>query len=45
MFRVSPEPPAWIMEELVAGRSTTSSRFERVKHWSKVALDRMLTII
>jgi quinolinate synthase len=46
MFRVSPNHLLWIMEELVAGRVHNVVEVpERVKHWSKVALDRMLTII
>jgi quinolinate synthase len=46
MFRVSPNHLLWIMEELVAGRvHNVVTVPERVKHWSKVALDRMLTII
>ena len=44
MFRVSPNHLLWIMED-ARGASTTWSRFlTRVKHWSKVALDRMLSI-
>ena len=46
MFRVSPNHLLWIMEELIAGRVHNVVKVpERVKHWSKVALDRMLTII
>ena len=46
MFRVSPNHLLWIMEELVAGRVHNVVKVpERVKHWSKVALDRMLTIM
>jgi quinolinate synthase len=46
MFRVSPNHLLWIMEELVAGRVHNVIEVpERIKHWSKVALDRMLTII
>ena len=46
MFRVSPNHLLWIMEELVAGRVHNVVKVpERIKHWSKVALDRMLTIM
>jgi quinolinate synthase len=46
MFRVSPNHLLWIMEELVAGRVHNVVKVpDRVKHWSKVALDRMLTIM
>jgi len=45
MFRVSPNHLLWIMEELVAGRVHNVVKVpERIKHWSKVALDRMLSI-
>jgi quinolinate synthase len=45
MFRVSPNHLLWILEELVAGR--VHNRIvvpEEQKHWTKVALDRMLSI-
>src|SRR5436190_7573918 len=45
MFRVSPNHLLWIVEELVEGcvhnRITVS---DEQKHWTKVALDRMLSI-
>ncbi len=45
MFRVSPNHLLWILEELVAGR--VHNRIvvpDAQKHWTKVALDRMLSI-
>ena len=45
MFRVSPNHLLWILEELVEGR--VQNRIvvpEEQKHWTKVALDRMLSI-
>ena len=45
MFRVSPNHLLWILEELVAGR--VHNRIvvpDEEKHWTKVALDRMLSI-
>ena len=45
MFRVSPNHLLWILEELVEGR--VHNRIvvpERQKHWTRVALDRMLSI-
>jgi len=45
MFRVSPNHLLWILEELVAGR--VHNRIvvpEAQKHWTRVALDRMLSI-
>ena len=45
MFRVSPNHLLWILEELVAGR--VHNRIvvpEEQKHWTRVALDRMLSI-
>jgi quinolinate synthase len=45
MFRVSPNHLLWILEELVEGR--VQNRIvvpEGQKHWTKVALDRMLSI-
>ena len=45
MFRVSPNHLLWAVEGLLNGvvhnRVTVA---ERQKHWTKVALDRMLTI-
>jgi quinolinate synthase len=45
MFRVSPNHLLWILEELVDGR--VHNRIvvpDEEKHWTKVALDRMLSI-
>jgi len=45
MFRVSPNHLLWILEELVEGRvhnRITVSHDQ--KYWTKVALDRMLSI-
>ncbi len=45
MFRVSPNHLLWILEELVEGR--VQNRIvvpDAQKHWTKVALDRMLSI-
>jgi quinolinate synthase len=45
MFRVSPNHLLWILEELVQGR--VHNRIEvpaEQKHWTRVALDRMLSI-
>ena len=45
MFRVSPNHLLWILEELVAGH--VHNRIvvpDAQKHWTKVALDRMLSI-
>ena len=45
MFRVSPNHLLWILEELVAGN--VHNRIvvpDDQKHWTKVALDRMLSI-
>jgi len=45
MFRVSPNHLLWILEELVEGR--VNNRIvvpDEQKHWTKVALDRMLSI-
>jgi quinolinate synthase len=45
MFRVSPNHLLWILEELVEGR--VHNRIvvpDNQKHWTKVALDRMLSI-
>jgi len=45
MFRVSPNHLLWILEELIEGR--VHNRIvvpDEQKHWTKVALDRMLSI-
>jgi quinolinate synthase len=45
MFRVSPNHLLWILEELVEGRVHNRIRVpDDQKHWTKVALDRMLSI-
>ena len=45
MFRVSPNHLLWILEELVAGRVPNRIVVpEEQKHWTRVALDRMLSI-
>jgi len=45
MFRVSPNHLLWILEELVAGRVHNQIVVpEEQKHWTRVALDRMLSI-
>jgi quinolinate synthase len=45
MFRVSPNHLLWILEELVAGRvHNRITVSEEQKHWTRVALDRMLSI-
>jgi len=46
MFRVSPNHLLWILEELIEGR--VHNRIvvpDEQKHWTKVALDRMLSIV
>ena len=45
MFRVSPNHLLWILEELVEGRvHNRIAVSEGEKHWTRVALDRMLSI-
>ena len=45
MFRVSPNHLLWILEELVEGRvHNRITVSDNQKHWTKVALDRMLSI-
>jgi quinolinate synthase len=45
MFRVSPNHLLWILEELVAGRVHNQIVVsDDQKHWTRVALDRMLSI-
>ncbi len=45
MFRISPNHLAWALENLVEGRVVNRIRVaEDVKHWARVALDRMLEI-
>jgi quinolinate synthase len=45
MYRISPQHLAWALENLVAGRVVNRIQVcANVKHWAKVALDRMLEI-
>jgi quinolinate synthase len=45
MFRVSPNHLLWILEELVEGRAHNRITVpDDQKHWTRVALDRMLSI-
>jgi len=45
MYRISPQHLAWTLENLVAGRVVNRIQVdEHVKHWARVALDRMLEI-
>jgi quinolinate synthase len=45
MYRISPQHLAWTLENLIEGRVVNRIRVdERVKHWARVALDRMLEI-
>ena len=45
MYRISPQHVAWALENLVAGRVVNRIQVRpSVKHWAKVALDRMLEI-
>ena len=45
MFRISPQHLAWALENLVEGTVVNRIRVdEDVKHWARVALDRMLEI-
>ncbi len=45
MFRISPQHLAWALENLVAGRVVNHIRVhDDIKHWARVALDRMLEI-
>jgi quinolinate synthase len=45
MYRISPQHLAWTLENLVEGRVMNRIQVAAdVKHWSKVALDRMLEI-
>ncbi len=43
MYRISPQHLAWALENLVEGRVVNRIQVRpSVKHWAKVALDRML---
>ena len=45
MYRISPQHLAWALENLVAGRVVNRIQVRKsVKHWARVALDRMLEI-
>ena len=45
MYRISPQHLAWALENLVDGRVVNQIKVRRnVKHWARVALDRMLEI-
>ncbi len=45
MFRISPQHLAWALENLVEGRVVNRIRVgDDIKHWARVALDRMLEI-
>jgi quinolinate synthase len=45
MYRISPQHLAWALENLVEGRVVNQIKVRRnVKHWARVALDRMLEV-
>src|SRR6476646_9796401 len=45
MFRISPQHLCWVLENLVEGEMVNQIKVcDDVKHWAKVALDRMLEI-
>jgi quinolinate synthase len=45
MFRISPHHLAWALENLVEGRVVNQIKVrDDVKHWARVALDRMLEV-
>ena len=45
MFRISPQHLCWVLENLVDGNVVNQIKVkEDVKHWARVALDRMLEI-
>ena len=45
MYRISPQHLAWSLESLLQGRVVNRIKVaEDVKHWAKVALDRMLEV-
>jgi len=45
MYRISPQHLAWALENLVEGRVVNQIKVRpSVKHWAKVALDRMLEV-
>jgi quinolinate synthase len=45
MYRISPQHLAWALENLIAGNVVNRIKVDDdVKHWAKVALDRMLEV-
>jgi quinolinate synthase len=45
MYRISPQHLAWALENLIEGRVVNRIEVRRsVKHWARVALDRMLEV-
>ena len=45
MYRISPHHLAWVLENLVEGRVVNRIQVRKsVKHWARVALDRMLEV-
>ena len=45
MFRISPQHLCWVLENLVEGNVVNQIKVDNdVKHWARVALDRMLEI-
>jgi quinolinate synthase len=45
MYRISPQHLAWTLENLIDGRVVNRIQVEdKVKHWARVALERMLEI-
>jgi quinolinate synthase len=45
MYRISPQHLAWTLENLLEGRVVNRIQVnDRVKHWARVALDRMLEV-
>ena len=46
MYRISPQHLAWALENLVEGRVVNQIKVkDSVKHWARVALDRMITAV
>jgi len=45
MYRISPQHLAWALENLIQGNVVNRIKVDAdVKHWAKVALDRMLEV-
>jgi quinolinate synthase len=45
MYRISPQHLAWALENLIDGRVVNRIQVDdEVKHWARVALDRMMEI-